>query len=83
DIYEKTYETRASIVNKGKEYIQDVLAFQGAKMGDTHIKPDDIKVRGLDLAVPDHATKDQLEALQQLVEEGKEVGVKVRIITVL
>jgi len=78
----KSYQDPVKIFSKGREYVNQVANFRGARMGTRRITADDITERVLRLGVPPGATEAQKWALKRVVEYGKQKGVKVEVITV-
>jgi hypothetical protein len=82
DLATPTYASAASIASTGRRYIDSVAAFQGRNWAGVNIRPGDITVRELILAVPPGATQAQQQALQDLVTYGAQKGVTVRIVVI-
>ncbi len=78
----KSYQDPAKIISKGREYVNQVATFNGARMGKHIITSEEITERALRLGVTPGATQAQKSALKTLVEYGKHKGVKVEVITV-
>jgi len=78
----KSFQDPAKILSQGRKYVDQVAEFNGARMGDFEIAAEHITERVLRLGVPRGATKAQKSALKDLIEYGKQNGVKVEVITV-
>ena len=78
----KSYQDPAKILSKGRNYVDKLAKFDGARMRHIEITAEHIEERVLSLGVPPGATKAQESALKSLIEYGKQHGVKVEVIRV-
>ena len=78
----KSYQDPAKVFSVGRKYIDKLVNFDGARMGEHVIRAEDMTERVLRLGVPPGATDAQKSALKSLIEYGKQNGVKVEVIRV-
>ena len=65
-IWCSTYQDPAKLTSRLKGYVNKVAEFEGANLGDIKILFSQIKVRGLDLAIPHLGNPLQQQVLQEI-----------------
>jgi len=78
----KSYQDPIKIFSLGRKYVDKLVNFDGARMGEIVIRPEHITERVLRIGVPPGTTDAQESALKSLIEYGKRNGVKVEVIRV-
>ena len=81
-LWAKSYQDPAKVLSQGKKYVDQLVNFRGASMGEIDIVVDHTTPRVLRLAVPPGATEAQKSALRRVIGYGKENGVRVEVIRV-
>jgi hypothetical protein len=76
------YQDPAKILTAGRKYVDKLIDFDGAVMGNIRIRNQDIGARVLRLGMPPGATDAQKSALKSVIEYGERNGVKVEVIRV-
>jgi hypothetical protein len=74
-----SYQEPAKILSQGRKYVDNLVNFDGARMGEDVIRAEDITERVLRIGVPPGATDAQKSALKSLIQYGKQNGVKVEV----
>jgi hypothetical protein len=80
DLGAPTYANAEAITRVGHGYIDKLAEFQPRPWAGVRIEPGEIQGRNLDLAVPPGATTAQQQALQSLIQYGRERGLTVNIV---
>jgi hypothetical protein len=76
------YQDPAKVLSVGRKYVDKLVNFDGAVMGETVIRREDIAEKVLRLGVPPGGTEAQKSALKSLIQYGNPKGVKVEVIRV-
>lgn len=79
DLKAKSYQNANALYSRLKGYINQVAKFKGQRWNGVTIQEEDITKRALDVAIPQGASKSQVEAIQKAIEYGKNNGVQVNI----
>ena len=77
-----TYQEPAKLRSLIKRYIDKVAEFRGEKSRYVTIRFDEINHRELDLALPDFGTHIQERILNEIVDYGVHLNVKVNLIPI-
>jgi hypothetical protein len=78
----KSYQDPAKVFSVGRKYVDKLVDFDGAVMGEIEIRAEHITEKVLRLVVPPGATEAQKSALRNLIEYGKRNGMKVEVMRV-
>jgi hypothetical protein len=72
-----TYQSAARLVSRINRYVDEVAAFNGAKLGEKIVEPSDITGRALNIAVPKGSiTATQQGAIEAAAARAKSLGVE-------
>ncbi|MEP2984631.1 MAG: hypothetical protein ABJP08_15320 [Roseibium sp.] len=83
----KTLETRAPgyadrpsrIFGALKRYIDQIDKFGGGVVGETDIRPNQIDLKRLELAIPDNTTPEQFTQIQGAIDYAESLGIDVNV----
>lgn len=71
-----------SVVNRYVDKVADFARVERVELGGTRIKPSEVHIRELELAIPKGATSHQNQAIQQAAEYAQSQGVTINIVEI-